>query len=281
MRHARGPQPRRKADAKRGRGSVVAIVSGKGGVGKTNLALNLGILLQRRGVSTVLLDADFDFANADILLNVTPPGDFADLLTGQRPPADVWVTAAEGLRLVCGTSRSAQRNGHDHEPSAYTRAMRGLQPTCDALLVDCGSRPKPANVHLALAADVVLLVTTPEPTALADGYAMLKLLVQGGLGGRAAVVVNMARSRAEAVAVAARLDRVASDFLGRSVENVGFIPYDQHVPLAVRRRIPVCLSYPRCAATASLKRICDKLLPAVRVGIPPAGLWARVAGLFL
>lgn len=91
----------------------------------------------------------------------------------------------------------------------------------------------------------------------------------------------MARSRTEAVAVADRLDRVARDFLGRSVENVGFVPFDQHVPLAVRHRIPVCTSYPRCAATNSLQRICEKLLPAVRAETPPTGLWARVAGLFL
>ncbi len=281
MPHVSERQPRRKVETKHPKGIVVTILSGKGGVGKTNLALNVGLLLQRRGVRTILLDADFDLANADILLNVTPRGDFADLLSGRRTVDEVCVTAPGGLRLVCGVSGTARHNGDSHAADAYTRAVRELKRACDVLLVDCGAGFNATLAHLALAGDLVLLTTTPEPTAVADGYATLKLLSNVGFAGRAAVVVNMARSSSEAAQVARRLARVARDFLGLSVELLGFVPLDRHVPEAVRRRTPVCQRYPHCAATTAMKRICDEFVPE-RPAIAPGGsLWSRVAGLFL
>ncbi|MEW6199585.1 MAG: P-loop NTPase [Planctomycetota bacterium] len=274
-------QPRRKAETKHSRGTVVTIVSGKGGVGKTNLALNIGLLLQRRGVRTILLDADFDLANADILLNVTPRGDFADLLSGRRAVDEVCAPAPGGLRLVCGVSGAARHNGDTYDEDAYSRAVHELKRACDVLLVDCGAGFNAALARLALAGDLVLLTTTPEPTAVADGYATLKLLCSVGFAGRAAVVVNMAHSKSEAAQVARRLARVARDFLGLSVESLGFIPLDHHVPEAVRRRAPVCQRHPHCAATAAMKRICDELDPSRPETTAGGSLWSRVAGLFL
>lgn len=281
MLHVSERQPRRKAESKHSRGIVVTILSGKGGVGKTNLALNLGLLLQRRGVRTILLDADFDLANADILLNVTPRGDFADLLSGRHTVDEVCVTAPGGLRLVCGVSGASRRNGVAVGPDAYARAVRELKRACDVLLVDCGAGFNATLAQLAQAGDLVLLTTTPEPTAVADGYATLKLLCNAGFAGRVAVVVNMAHSISEAAQVARRLGRVTRDFLGLSVESLGSIPLDKHVPDAVRHRTPLCVRHPRCAATTALKEICDRLLPRSPATTAASSLWSRIAGLFL
>ncbi len=270
------PQPGRKPTG----AQVVTIASGKGGVGKTVLAVNLGVQLARRQQRVILLDADFGLANADILLNLAPRADYAALLDPTRRVTDLLVSGPAGLRLAGGLPGSGS-NGRAPSPADCERLVERLSGLCDVLLVDCSAGLDATVAALALASDLLIIATTPEPTALADGYATLKLLCQRGYAGRAAVIVNMARSRREAEAVARRLERVADQFLGLSVENLGFVPLDRHVPRAVRLRVPVSVRYPRCAACTCMERIAARFAPAA--GRPGAGLslWARAASLFL
>ena len=266
----------------RQRGEVIVIASGKGGVGKTNLALNLGIHLSRRGQRVILLDADFGLANADILLDVSPLADFSDLLDSSRPVDGLLVDGPDGLRVLCGVS-GLTRSGRPLRLDRATcqRALRRLQPECDVLIVDCGAGVTPAIVSFALVANLLIMATTPEPTALADAYATLKLLCTHGFDRRTGVVVNMVHTRSEATSTARRLSTVATRFLGLSVEDLGHVITDRHVPEAVRKRTPVALCYPDCPASLCIKDICAKAAPLRRP--PPAqrGLWARVASLFL
>ena len=258
-------------------GLVVAVVGGKGGVGKTNVALNVGLELAQRGRRVILLDADCGVANADILLNVTPRAALDELLDPTRPVDEVLMPTACGLALVC---RPDQR-GHGLRPAEWRYVIRRLRPCGDLVLVDCGSGIGPGVVTVARTADLVLAITTPEPTALADTYATLKILCQGGYEGRVGCVVNMAADAAEAAAVAGRLAGAAARFLGLTVTYLGGIRLDRHVPRAVRARVPVVLRYPRCRASACLRAISAQLAPVA--GGPPraAGLWTRMAGLFL
>jgi len=282
MRRVCGPSPVRSAGQKQRRGDCFVIVSGKGGVGKTNLAVNLAIQLARRRHDVVLLDADFGLANADILLNLTPCGDFADLLSGRRAAQELLVPGPAGLRVLCGASGFARPGSQPPViAQACARALGELRQGCDLVLVDCGAGLNSLTVSLALASDLLIVVTTPEPPALADAYAVLKLLCNRGLFGRVGVVVNMARSTTEAEAVARRMIRVAGDFLGLRVEYLGAVPPDRHIPLAVRARVPLAVRYPRCDASRAMEAICERLgLPRVersRLG----GVWSRVASLFL
>lgn len=263
------------------RGELVVITSGKGGVGKTNLALNLGIQLARQGAQTVLLDADFGHADADILLNIAPQADVADLLDTKRPVTDALTEGPEGLRILCGISGLR----HDLEtcasdPALYVPALRRLRWVCDVLLVDCGAGGSGATASFALVCDRLILVTTPEPTAITDSYATLKRLCHGGFCARAAVVVNMAQAQAEAADTARRLQRAAWQFLGLSLESFGCIPFDRRVAMAVRQRMPFAVRYPRCPASASIDALARRLLSPFGTGRGPPGIWGRVASLF-
>lgn len=264
------------------RGQVVVIASGKGGVGKTNLALNLSIDLARRGNRVILLDADFGLANADILLNVAPLADFSDLLNSARPVSELLVEGPHGLRLLCGVS-GLTRSGKPLVLGSGTcrRAVERLQRSCDTLMVDCGAGVTRPVVAFALASDLLVVTTTPEPTALADAYATLKLLTAAGFAGRVGVVLNMVQSRAGGAAAAARLVRVAERFLGLSVEPLGCIPSDRHVRLAVQQRVPVLVRYPRCAASVSVGEISTRVAQPGTDGGASGGVWARLASLFL
>lgn len=277
-----GPQPQRYAGRKQRGGNIVSIVSGKGGVGKTNLALNFGIVLARQGGQPVLLDADFGLANADILLDITPVAGFAELLDERRSVEDLLAVAPGGLRVLCGVSgfgdAARLRPFTDHD---CLRGLQRLQEACDTLLVDCGAGVNATIVSVALASDLLVMVTTPEPTSLADSYGTLKLLAHHGFCGRAGVVVNMARSPREADGVADRLRHVAHEFLGLTVEPLGVVPFDRQVLEAVRARTPVVVRAPRCPASVAIAGICRRIAPARLRSGRSGGLWSRVASLFV
>jgi len=264
-----------------GRGQLIVVASGKGGVGKTNLALNLGVRLARAGTRTILLDADFGHADADILLKISPRADVAGLRDPARPVDDLLTDGPEGLRVLCGVSALKGARGiREFDPLLYVRALRRLRAACDILLVDSGVGVRGAAASFALLCDLLVLVTTPEPTALTDCYATLKLLYQRGFCARAGVLVNMARGHDEALEAVRRLQRVAAQFLGLTLDNLGCIPCDRHVMAAVRQRVPFVTRYPRCMASACIDAVSQRLTSPVSSRRLPLGLWGRVASLF-
>ncbi len=263
-------------------GKVFVVTGGKGGTGKTNFALNLGIQLSRQGVRTILLDADFGHANVDILLNIAPKADLVGLLDPSRSVADLLSEGPEGLGVICGISGLRhERSVCESDPLMYVGTLLRLRRSCDVLIVDCSEDVTGSAASFALACDQLILVTTPEPTAIADSYASMKLLFQRGFCARAGVVVNMATCLADAVDATRRLQRVAEQFLGLSLENLGFIPFDKHVVAAVRRQEPFLTRYPRCAASVRLESIGRRLQPVPSNRSARAGVWGRVASLFL
>lgn len=265
-----------------GRAETIVVAGGKGGVGKTNLALNLGLQLARRGARTILLDADFGLANADILLNLSPRADLSDLLDSRRAVADLLVAGPEGLRVLCGVS-GLTRSGAPCEIDAArcAQAVARLETACDFLIVDCAAGVGPLVTAFALAGDLLLLVTTPEPPALADAYATLKILWNRGLSGRVGLVVNLARNRRQAERVARRFCRVAAQFLGLPVEYLGCVPLDRHVAWAVQARTPVAVRYPRCAASLCIEELSGQFMRPAAAAPVSQRLWTRVAELFL
>jgi len=263
------------------RGEVIAVVSGKGGVGKTNLAANLAVLLARQGLRTCLLDADFGLVNADVVLGITPTADLASIFDERRPLADALVSGPERLSVLCGLA-SAGGNGAGLRvsPARCVRLLERLDRDFDVLIVDCGSGVPETVVAFALACDRLILLTTPEPTAVADAYATLKVLSVRGVCGRVGVVVNMAHSTREASQASERLRRVAERFLGLALEDLGAIAYDRHVMRAVCERTPFVIRYPRCRASVCVAAIAQRLGGSLEPA-PVTGLWGRVASIFL
>lgn len=247
---------------------VIAVVSGKGGVGKTLLAANLSISLSARGYQVVLFDMDMGLANADIVLGVDAPATWSDVLGGRRSWDDVVVAAPGGLSFIPGSSGvSRMANLSDVERRQLLAAMRTVEDRYDVCVLDCGAGISRNVVKFAASADTILVVTTPEPTAIADAYAMIKAFAQerdrcasgGEKYGSIGVVVNQAVCRHEGRNTYERLAGVAARFLHLAVTDYGYVLDDDHVPLAVRQRHPVLLSYPRCSASSCLMAIAGRL----------------------
>jgi flagellar biosynthesis protein FlhG len=232
------------------------VSSGKGGVGKTNLAVNLAAAFAARGQRVVLLDADLGLANADVLCGLTPRATLEDVVSGERTLEEVMMVAPGGFRLVpgaSGVSRLADM-GQMQRRNVLDQLL-ALERTTDLLIVDTGAGIGANSMAFAAAAHSILVTVTPEPTAIADAYGAIKTLVARGCRDGLNLVVNMAASEDEGRAVHARIDRVARAFLSTPVRYAGSIPLDPTVPAAVRRRTPVTVAAPEAAASLAIRQL--------------------------
>jgi len=266
MAGAARPQPVTAAGARRV--PVVAIASGKGGVGKTNLAVNLAIALAQRGHRTTLLDADLGMANADVLCGLAPGRRLDTVLRDAAGPglASCIVEAPGGFLLVPGAVGVARVA--DLDAGARQRLVAGLadlESRSDTVLVDTGAGIGRDVMSFATAADRLMVVVTPEPTSITDAYGLIKCVV-----GRAremhtpippvSLVLNSVVSRHEASAVSTKLIATCERFLRFRPEVLGAVRRDERVPRAVRARQPHLLAFPRCRASRDVRAIAENLL---------------------
>ena len=261
--------------------SVLAIASGKGGVGKTNIAVNLAIVLSRRGYRVLLVDADIGTANVDVVMNVHAPYDLSDVLRGQRRLDDVVLRIDERLRIVAGASGlSTVADLSPYDRSVLIEDLTRFERQCDVIILDCGAGVSQNVLAFAQAAGEMFLVTTPEPTALTDAYALAKAVSLGPHPPSMRLVVNIAGSVREGRRVADRIASVAARYLGVPLDCAGLIPADPHVAQAVRRRVPLVLGYPRSPAATGISALARQvLLPAGSATARPA-FFRRLLGFF-
>jgi flagellar biosynthesis protein FlhG len=239
---------------------AIAVSSGKGGVGKTNLAVNLAAAFAAQGKRVALLDADLGLANADVLCGLTPRATLEDVLTGDATIDEVAVSAPGGFRLIpgaSGVSRLADM-GQLQRRSVLEQLVQ-LERSVDVLIVDTGAGIGTNSMAFAAAAHTVLVATTPEPTAIADAYGAIKTLVARGVREGILLVVNMAMNPDEGKLVHARMDRVCRAFLNVRIAYGGSVPYDQAVPKAVRRREPLLIGAPDAPASRAIRRVAQVL----------------------
>jgi flagellar biosynthesis protein FlhG len=261
---------------------VITVSSGKGGVGKTNLCVNLAIALAAAGTRTTLLDADLGLANADVLCGLTPTkrlerfvGVADSGVVGSRSAlADLAVDAPGGFRLVpgsAGVARMAELS--EHERARLLAGVAELERDADLLLIDTAAGLGHSVLELMQVADLCIIVVTPEPTSIADAYAVIKCAAAqpAGPAGRSArlgLVVNQARDHAEALAVRTRISGVASRFLGFQVPLLGHVALDHRLTLAVRKRTPVLIDAPRATCSRDIRALARGLVAALAP--PPA-----------
>jgi len=265
----------------RTRASVIAITSGKGGVGKSNISVNLAIKLAEAGKDVVLLDADLGLANADVLCNVDLPFNLAHVIARKKELHEVLFRAPGGFRLIGGASGLARMADlSDFDRQRLIHALGELEQQADIILIDTGAGISPNVLSFTRAADHVLVVTTPEPTAITDAYAVVKVISRDGLDRRLSLLVNQARSSGEARVVYERIAKVARQFLSVGVLDGGYIPADDNVSTAVRRRQPFVIGSPRCPASLCVTQLAIRLEQGVAHTIDSAGFFNRMSRWF-
>jgi flagellar biosynthesis protein FlhG len=240
------PEPVRLARA-------IAVTSGKGGVGKTNIAVNLAAAMSALGRRVCLVDGDLGLANADVLCNVQPRLTLDDVVHDRCRLADALIPTPFGFHLLPGASGVARMADLPQvRQESLLRRVASLERACDVLVIDTGAGIGGSVLAFAAAAHVVLCVATPEPTAITDAYGLIKSLFRREPGGDVRIVVNAARSEVEARGVFRRLDKVSRTFLSHPLGFAGWIPEDPAVREAVRARTPVLALAPRSIASSGL-----------------------------
>lgn len=273
-------EPAHRAEAQNtGAARSLLLTSGKGGVGTSNLALNLAIALGEYGQRVLLVDADLGLANIDLLCGITPKSDLGEVLAGNLPLSDAIANGPADIRIVAGAHGMRQlAETLGNGACRLVAELAELESETDFVLVDAGSGLGPAIGTLAAAADQVVIVTTPEPTSVADAHAVIQRFRSLSSSSPLRVVVNQARSSAEANDVLARLVASSREFLGVAVGPLGAIRGDPRVPLAVRRRQPFLVAYPNSAASRGVRRLARSLI-AERQGKPRrTGFFASLNG---
>ncbi len=261
----------------------IAVTSGKGGVGKTSIATNLALACARRGRRVLLVDGDLSLANVDLLLGVVPQKNLGDVIFGRASIEEVVIDAGEGLRLLpSGSGVEELADLDDFRRERLLRELSRLEADTDLILLDTGSGIGRQTIHFARAADQIVVVTTPEPTAFSDAYATLKVLSRGRLRGRPGVLVNMAANAEEGVETERRIRLVAERFLQMKPEYLGHVLLDSAVGRAVRKQEPLLKAFPRSPAAACLENLADRLLGPggpEPVAADPDGYFLKVANL--
>ena len=260
---------------------TIAVASGKGGVGKTNVALGLSILLSASGNRVALVDADLALANLDVLANVQVRGNLSHVIAGQRSLNDILIDLPSGVQLVPGASGlSKVADLSEFQRAKLLDDLTALEAENDVIVVDCGAGIGPDVLKFAAGADNLLVITTPEPTAITDSYAVIKVMSQRGYAGHVSLLVNFAASRHEGRMTHQRISSVAREFLGVTVYDAGFILTDPKVGQAVCRREPFVLAYPRCPASRCLAALATKLCAGGSLVGRKEGFFRRVARWF-
>lgn len=250
------------------RARVLAVTSGKGGVGKTSISVNLAIALAGLNLRVVLLDADLGLANVEVLLGLNSLTNLQQVIQGERRMVDILVEGPGGIRIVPGSSGISRLA--DLGPVARKRVLDGIEDLhyyADCILIDTMAGIGQNAAGFAAAADEVLLVTTPEPSAIVDVYAMLKTIFQMRQDAVFRLIVNLAMNEQQALAVAQKLKSVAHQYLDCELFYLGYIPRDPHVSRGVMQTRPFFLQYPAAPASRQIDELARKLFD-MRATIP-------------
>jgi len=239
---------------------TLAVTSGKGGVGKTHFSTNIAFLMAQAGERVVVLDADLGLANIHVVLGIAPKYHLEHVLRGEKSIRDVLYTGPAGIQIIAGGSSITELAQLDAEQrQRFVDSLSELDSLADVIVIDTGAGLSQNVLAFVMAAEEVIVVTTPEPTAITDAYATIKVVSQDNPEARLRLVVNMAQDMGEAHAAAEKLKLVAKQFLNVDMDVLGSLPHDAAVLRAVRVQQPFALVSPNAPAARALARIADSL----------------------
>lgn len=243
---------------------VLTVTSGKGGVGKTSLSINLALALSKKGKKVIVLDADFGLANIEVMLGVRPEYTLADLIFKGMDMKDIVTTGPEGIGFIsCGSGIKELANITQQQLFSVTYGLNTLDSLADVIIVDTGAGIEDRVMEFAAASAEVLLVVTPEPTSITDAYALLKTLYkkQEFVTEETIIklVANRVKNEKEGREIFEKMNMVVSKFLNVKLEFLGSIPEDGYVSKAVMQQKPLTLTYPNTVSARAINQLSDMI----------------------
>ena len=239
---------------------VISVTSGKGGVGKTNIAANLAYLLAKHNKQTLILDADAGLANIDVILGINSRYNLSHMLSGEKSLKDVIIDGPGGIRILPSASGIPEMTDLSRgQKLTLIDELSTLGNSLDFMMIDTGAGISSNVMYFNMAAKEIIVVTTPEPTSMTDAYALIKVLYQRHSQRRFRLIVNMVKNAMEAKEIYTRLSNATDHFLNLTIEYLGHIVLDEKVREAVRLQTALVEVYPQCPAARCLAKIAEKI----------------------
>ena len=239
---------------------VLTVTSGKGGVGKSNVAVNLAIQLKKMGKRVIIFDADFGLANVEVMFGAIPKYNLSDLIYHDKNISEILTKGPMDIEFISGGSGIIGLNNLTKEQVVYlVRCMEELESMADVIIVDTGAGISDHVMEFVLASPEVLLVTTPDPTSLTDSYSLLKALYHSEefikRKNKIRVISNRVSSPSDGQAVFDKLDSVVRQFLEGNISYLGMVPSDSALERSVRQQKPVSISYPNAKSSLAFEKL--------------------------
>lgn len=243
---------------------VITVTSGKGGVGKSNVSVNLAINLKRKGKRVVIFDADFGLANIEVIFGIVPKYNMFDIIYNNKDISEILTAGPLGIEFISGGSGVQELLKLDKSQLTYMiERLYDLDCFADIIIIDTGAGISESVLDFISASNEVILVTTPEPTAITDAYAVLKAIKRRNddiSNKEINLLVNRVDSANEGMEIYEKLNKVTDRFLDINLNNIGFLPNDKHLSKAVIEQKPVSILYPKASISKAFEDIAENVL---------------------
>ncbi|MEI6126314.1 MAG: MinD/ParA family protein [Pseudomonadota bacterium] len=248
---------------------VISVTSGKGGVGKTNIVTNLAYLFSSLGKKVLIMDADMGLANIDVLLGLTPAYNLQHVFKGEKSMLEIMVEGPGGMKILPASQGVQELTELTNEQKLHLLSeFETLDDSFDVLLIDTGAGISSNVMYFNVAAQEKIVVVTPEPTSITDAYAIMKVMSKKYSVNSFKLIVNEAKDESEAMGLFQNLSSVAEHYLKISIDYIGYIVVDKHMPLAVRNQKLVTVLYPKAPASLCFIKLAKKMLASTPPALP-------------
>jgi len=245
---------------------ILAVTSGKGGVGKSNVVSNLSCTLAQLGLSVLVMDADMGLGNIDILLGLTPSYNMEHVLNGQMRAKDILVEGPGGVRILAASSGVQElTNLTVEQKMVLVSELETMMDGVDVFLIDTGAGISSNVMYFNAMAQEVLIVVTPEPASITDAYALMKVSAIRYGGKRFKILLNTVKNQQEAHQIFSHLSMVTQRFLNLSLDMYGYVPLDPNVLKAIRQQKPVVQVFPHSQASRQFQQLAQKVREEMRI----------------
>jgi len=240
---------------------VVSVASGKGGVGKSSISVNLAVAMSRLGVRVLVVDADFGLANVDVMLGVTSRYDVSYFLRGEKALHEIIQLGHEGVRFISGGSGvNDLLNLEEERLAEMLSVLVRLDAPIDLIILDTGAGINEKIIQLILASSETIIVVTPEPTSILDAYALVKTIVKRDSSHPLHMLINKCENKEEAQRVQEGFIEVVGRHLGKNINPLGLVKYNHEVPMSIKRQMPITVSDPGNATSKEITQIARTIL---------------------